>query len=130
MLVLVVDEVCKAHVVSALSLHERRLRLTGCQLPGPVAELLTALSADSDGQVRPTVAAGVLGSDSDGVLFDSAELSVLLHTSERTARRMQASGELRSVTIAGKRLTRAEDLRHYIEQLPANGNNKITEDKS
>jgi hypothetical protein len=115
------------HLGAALAGHVRRLRADGVRPPAELLALAAAFPARG-GQPRTLLEPDALGADDGRMLFDAEELAAVLHVSERTARRMQATGEVPSVSVAGKRLTRAEDLRRFVEQLPTNRAKGTTDD--
>jgi excisionase family DNA binding protein len=105
-----------AHLVRALGAHARWCRENGGRLPPALAAVLDSLARS--GQERPKLAPPPGGpEDVDVLLLDLPAVARRLSVSERTARRLAASGDLPSVLVGGCRRVRASDLANFVENI-------------
>ena len=105
-----------AHLRRALVAHRRWCRDAGYPWPDALAALLATISAHS-GQERPELHDDAVPLDTAGVplALNYADAGRLLDVSERTVRRLVASGELPHVEIGGNRRVLRDDLVEYLE---------------
>lgn len=112
------DDTLANHLTRALTAHQQWCRTNGILVPDALNALLLGLSA-RPGQERTSV--GVAEGNGDGgrmlLALDFADAGTRLGVSERTVRRLVATGQLLAVSIAGCRRVRVADLNTYVESL-------------
>jgi excisionase family DNA binding protein len=110
-----------AHLGAALAAHCRALRRDGLPVPPEIAALRDAFSAYS-GQARPPLAPD--DDDADAVvmplMLSTSKAAAVCGLSERTVRRLIASGRLPAVAVGSSRRIRAADLDRFVAELPSN----------
>jgi excisionase family DNA binding protein len=118
----VVDETTRRHLLAAVSAHLVSLRRDGVPVPPEVPALATVLR--SGGQRVPESAnvrrshTAAAPSASEVLAVDYRTAAQRLGVSVRTLKRRVAAGELPVVEIGGCRRIRESDLEAYVASLP------------
>jgi excisionase family DNA binding protein len=117
MILLEVTLPTRAHLYRAITAHIRQLRRDGVAVPPELAALTAALGSGtvSSGQGWPPVAEVEVPRECDPYVVSVREASRRLAVSERTVRRLTATGELPSQKIAGRRVYPVDALERYLE---------------
>lgn len=115
--VLLLDELCRAHLHAALHAHRARLGRDYRTLPAALEDLLHALGTTGTVQSRQQVSPlDLLDADphSDAVLVDLATAARYLSVGVRTVERLVTAGDLRSVQVGRSRRIHRDDLDTYL----------------
>lgn len=112
------DGPARAHLRRALEAHRVWCRSNGHRLP-PELDALAGSIAVTNGPRRPSVDVTPVAQDGAGVALTLPEAAGRLRVSDRTVRRLVASGRLASVVVAGRRRIRPAALDAFLDSLEA-----------
>jgi excisionase family DNA binding protein len=114
----VLDEVTRSHLLAAVTAHVTKLRRDGMPVPVSVREVVETLA--TDGHTRPTFddpLSDLDGDPMDVLAYSYRGAGARLGISDRSVRRLVREGHLSAVDIGGCRRIRARDLRAFVDGL-------------